>query len=99
MAMMTMTMIEPLTHARLRELFVGYWECGTGGQYALVCSSARRIVFCTEEQVTFLRHSSCGGRACDQYNDPHQVFLLTPGPPAASRKVSASFKRLVEAEP
>src|SRR5713226_4658014 len=97
---MTMMMIEPLTYTRLRELYNGFWECGTGGKYALVCSSARRIVLCqTEEQVTLLRYSSCGGRGCAHYDNPHQVFQLAPGPPAASRKVSASFKRMVEAEP
>src|SRR5258706_15397980 len=80
-----------MTHAELRNQFPSYWVQGTGN-FAVVCSSGRRITLCqSEEQAREMQHSNCG-RNCDRYTNPHsghrlQVPQEKPAPAVARRPV------------
>jgi len=88
-----------MTIVELRERFPHYWREGRGS-YVIVCPSAERLTFFqTLEAAREVKNESCGLR-CNRYDQPHFGIRLTdtPGSPAQSgRKVSASFKRMVDA--
>jgi hypothetical protein len=80
-----------MTYADLRNQFPSYWVQGTGN-FAVVCSSGRRIVLCqSEEQAREMKHANCGARKCDRYSDPHRGYRLE------ETAVSAQVRRPVKA--
>ncbi len=82
------------TRAQLRDWFAGFWEVGSGN-FAVACSSARRLTFvATEEAARGLKNESCGPN-CNRYDAPHRGFRVEPAP-SAGRKISRAWAQMVE---
>jgi hypothetical protein len=80
-----------MTHSDLRSRFDGYWITGSGN-FAIVCSSARRnTLFSTLEVAMDAKHMNCA-RGCARYQEPHLGFKLEAPAPA---KLSDAFMRMV----
>ncbi len=86
-----------MTHTDLRTQFDDYFFVGTGN-FALVCSSARRVTFfSTLEIAKEAKHANCG-RGCDRYASPHVGYTLKPPIQSQPRGMSRALRKWIEAE-
>jgi hypothetical protein len=81
-----------MTMQQMRAQWCGYWITGSGN-FAVVCSSARRVtLFPSLDIAKEAKHAACG-RHCDRYNSPHVGYKIDA--PPAPEKLSSSWKRMV----
>jgi hypothetical protein len=85
----------------LNKRFAGYWIESKGSGpllFAVVCTSARRIVLWPTLEIAMeAKFASCG-RGCCYKDSPHLGYKLQPREPQPRPKISASWRRMVADE-